>query len=190
MHRYDLKVPPEWFDYAISHGAQFDPERKTFYTIDDIPEPLERFAMERVKRESLPHRPSPTCACGRRMVLRASKRGDHFWGCSGYPKCISTRPFYEDPVDFLGVLKTKLEISQSNPQMARPTKHQVLEVALRAQSVLGKERVEEWLFTPNELTEMQSPAEAMKTYLGYERVRGVLNAMALGHISIEKVPDK
>jgi restriction system protein len=37
----------------------------------------------------------PICpACGRRMVLRISKRGSNaghrFWGCSGYPGCRGT----------------------------------------------------------------------------------------------------
>ena len=36
----------------------------------------------------------PTCAsCGTKMVERTpSKGGDHFWGCSGYPRCKSRLP--------------------------------------------------------------------------------------------------
>lgn len=43
---------------------------------------------------------SPNCPkCGLQMVLRTAKcgsnKGNHFWGCSGYPRCRGIRPMLE-----------------------------------------------------------------------------------------------
>jgi len=31
--------------------------------------------------------------CGKQMMIRKSKKGESFWGCSGYPNCRFTLPY-------------------------------------------------------------------------------------------------
>ena len=36
--------------------------------------------------------------CGRKMLVRTSRFGNQFLGCSGYPECKNTKPLKEDEV--------------------------------------------------------------------------------------------
>jgi len=36
----------------------------------------------------------PLCKnCGKQMIIRKNKKGESFWGCSGYPNCKFTLPY-------------------------------------------------------------------------------------------------
>ena len=55
----------------------------------------ENLYAQRVQAQSSP---KPFCPkCSKPMVQRTSKKGEPFWGCSGYPNCKGTRPLETKP---------------------------------------------------------------------------------------------
>lgn len=58
--------------------------------------------LEEVKNGQLPKNPHAVLCpnCGKPMRRRKSKKGEYFWGCSGYPDCKTTAPDKKGKPDF------------------------------------------------------------------------------------------
>lgn len=165
---YKLRVPKEWFEYAIEHGAKYDPTARTFYTLGDIPEPLERFGTEKVEREFLPPRRAPKCpACYAAMHLRTSRQGNTFWGCTNFPKCRAIRQYHPRRLDcYEAILQESGPISHLSETAEKATKADLYTIVEATLKTLGRETFESWLFTPHSKLSGMRPADVMGTRQG------------------------
>ncbi len=104
---FKTKMPPN-VTYGFGYLRFIKSKTQPVFTDAEVEEIVEKIQKVRLApsfkthREHVAHvrdivankenRPNPICPkCGRRMVLRESKRGKNigkkFWGCSGFPKC-------------------------------------------------------------------------------------------------------
>jgi hypothetical protein len=184
MPRYFLNVPASHHEYAITHGAIFDPTTKTFYVDEDIPEALEAFSQRRPDRQTQTRQAFPRCAqCGSRMVERYSRRLDTLaWYCLRHPDEHDVLGHWiPDSFTPLGT-SAKAGLYNSDAPPDKPGRSALIRVVSKAIDVLGKRHFEKWLFTPNDQLENCLPAKLLESHEGVVKVLTLLAQMAKSKI--------
>lgn len=172
--------------YAERHGAKLDRVSRRWYVEGEVPAELQGLIPKQPNKPK--HIVAPSCPkCGFHMVLRTSKTGQQFWGCSQFKNngCKGNIAL-EDHLDSLESerLKSALDYIKSdappahNAVSAPSSLKSEIErvVTLAAQIRGGVRQAERWLSTPKVALKGKTPAQLMATVKGCQQVERLLLA--------------
>lgn len=171
--------------YAERHGAKFDRASQRWYVDGEVPADLLGLIPKQPNKPK--HIVAPSCPkCGFHMVVRTTKTGRQFWGCSQFKNsgCKGNIDL-EDHLDSLESerLKSALDYIQSDGPPVRkassaPSSSLNLEieriVTLAAQIRGGVRQGEKWLSVPKVAFKGKTPAQLMATVEGCQQVERLL----------------
>lgn len=166
---YLNNLTDDTLEHAKRFGARYDGKGR-WYAFEPVHSELINYIEKpayRMKQDDAPACPD----CGNSMMLRESKKGHNFWGCSSYPTCKGVLPYDIAPVQ----VPQNTHHIQPKRLADKQARREFLTYALH---VLGSEQaLRKWLDVPKVGLNRRTPRQCLHDADALDKMYGILKTL-------------